>query len=317
MLQRSDLTLRNEITRLFSTLPEAAGLKATLYQALAGESQPPFSLKSALQGWPLLPLRVCESISGDFEPAIPVAAALYLLKSAAEVLDDVEDGDSSVSLVARHGMPLAVNAASLLIVLAEKALTRLPAAGVASDVAVEIVDLINSYYSRACAGQYLDFRWPAEKRLTEQTYLKLVALKSAFAVECACRAGAMAASHDPQLAVDFGRFGKDLGTAYQIANDIQGIVSRVDIVKRKQTLPVIYALSRSGGKDGALLQLYFSPRYASASLSSDQVGQILSESGALYYAAVRLEYFKVKAARELKRLERYRVETAKLADLVN
>ena len=99
---------------------------------------------------------VSDAISGHYEQAVPAAAAIQLLKAAAEVFDDIEDADSSDSLASRYGLAAATNAATTLIILAEKAIARLKGRGVADDSIIRILDAINSYYTTACAGQHLD-----------------------------------------------------------------------------------------------------------------------------------------------------------------
>jgi len=56
---------------------------------------------------------------------LPATAALQLLRSAADVFDDIEDADNTESVPAKYGIALAANTASVLVVLAEKGFTRL------------------------------------------------------------------------------------------------------------------------------------------------------------------------------------------------
>ena len=120
--------------------------------------------------WPLLPLIVCEAISGHFEHALPAAAALQFLKAAAEVFDDIEDADSSGSLAARYGNAVATNTATTLLILAEKTITRLIDKGVKERLVVQVMESVNSDYTIACAGQHLDlsllWKWLLQKTCT-------------------------------------------------------------------------------------------------------------------------------------------------------
>ena len=106
--------------------------------------------------WALLPLIVCDAVCGHSEHALPACVGLELLKAAAEVFDDIEDADSNESLAFKYGAPLAVNAGSALLILAEKTFTRLNSKGVDSNVVVNLIDTVNSYYTTACIGQHLD-----------------------------------------------------------------------------------------------------------------------------------------------------------------
>ncbi len=79
-------------------------------------------------------------------------------------------------------------------------------------------------------------------------YLKIADMKSASTVECACRVGAILATADQTLIDKFSIFGHNLGMTAQIANDILGITRERDILERKITLPVIYALTQTGNE---------------------------------------------------------------------
>jgi len=188
---------------------------------------------------------VCEALCGDYRHALPVAAALRLLTAAAEVFDDIEDADSSSSLSARYGAPLATNAATTLLILAERAIARLKTRGVEDSIIVRVMDSVNSFYTAACAGQHLDLSLTSEMAVSEESYLRIAGMKSASTAECACYIGALLANANSELVDILGKFGHNLGMASQIANDIQGITVGNDIVKGKTTLPIIYALAQA------------------------------------------------------------------------
>ena len=174
--------------------------------------------------WSLLPLIVCEAVCGRYEQALPAAAARQFLLAAADVFDDVEDDDSSVSLAAKYGPAAAVNAATTLLILAEKALTRLEARGVEEHLIVRVIDTVNSFYVIACAGQHMDLFPAPDITASEDLYLKMIDMKSASQVQCACCAGALLAGASQVLVDKFSSFGHNLGMADQITNDIQGIL---------------------------------------------------------------------------------------------
>jgi len=87
-----------------------------------------------------------------------------------------------------------------------------------------------------------------ENSIFEETYLRIAYLKSASTVECACRAGALAAGAPEKVVDKFAKFGYNLGMMAQIANDLAGVDSGADIRKRKITLPAVYALANLDGE---------------------------------------------------------------------
>ena len=184
------------------------------------------------------------------------------MKAAAEVFDDIEDADSDESLSAKYGNPLAINAASTLLILAESAFTRLKSRGIDSDIVVSLIDTVNSYYTTACIGQHLDLSLTPEEAASEDVYLRVIGMKSASAVECACYTGALLAKANQELIQSFTIFGHNLGMASQIANDIKGVTRLSDIKKRKITLPAIYGLAQTDGETHNLLEMvFYKPTY--------------------------------------------------------
>jgi geranylgeranyl pyrophosphate synthase len=245
---------------------------------------------------------VCEAISGHYERALPAAAALQLLTAAAEVFDDIEDADSSESLSAKYGSAVATNVATTLLILAEKAITRLKERGIEGGVIVRIMDVVNSYYTTACAGQHLDLSLNSEMSVSEDMYFRVTDMKSASQVECACHIGALLAKTNQELIKLFTKFGHDLGVASQITNDIQGVIQGSDIAKRTITLPVIYALTQADNRTRNQLRLAFR-KPSELVLDTAQIRDLLFRTGAIHYTTIKMEFYKQRALDILSKAE--------------
>jgi geranylgeranyl pyrophosphate synthase len=244
--------------------------------------------------WPLLPLIVCEAICGYYKQAIPIAAALQLLMAAGDVFDDIEDADSSESLSARYGSAVATNVATTLLILAERAITLLKEKGVADYAIVRIMNSVNSFYTTTCTGQHLDLSFGSDIAISEDTYLKIISMKSASQVKCACHVGALLATDNQELIDLFTMFGHNLGMAAQITNDIQGVIHGSDITKHNITLPVIYALTQANDEVRNQLELTFG---SPSELVPDpaQIRNLLFSIGAMHYATIKLEFYRQRA----------------------
>ncbi|MDY6911385.1 MAG: polyprenyl synthetase family protein, partial [Chloroflexota bacterium] len=129
--------------------------------------------------WPLLPLMVCEGICGRYQHALPAAAALQLLLAAGDVFDDIEDEDSPGSLPAKYGQAIATNAATALIILAEKALAHLVNEETTRQAGICILQKVNEFYTTACIGQHLDLPSNECPPISEDRYFHIAAMKSA------------------------------------------------------------------------------------------------------------------------------------------
>ena len=293
--ERQAELLREEIEAFLAPLSDATGLYDLVKESLSKDIQGLSNESGHSCHWPLLPLIVCEAISGHCEHVIPVAAALQLIKAAAEVFDDVEDADSSESLSAIYGAAIATNVATTLLILAEKGVTRLKGRDVNDYVIVHVMDTINSFYTSACAGQHLDLSLTPGIAVSEDIYLRVADMKSASTVECACRIGALLATANQELIDKFALFGHNLGMAAQIANDILGITRGSDIVKPRITLPVIYALTQTDGKARNQLESALG-KQSESKPDPVQIRNLLFCSGAIHYATIKMEFYKQRAS---------------------
>jgi geranylgeranyl pyrophosphate synthase len=292
--------LHDEINKNLSALTRTAELK-TLVRKTFGRYQEHIEANQT-RPWPLLPLIICESISGKYDRALPAAAALYLLKISAEIFDDIEDADSRDSLAVKYGTAIAINAATTFLMMAEKEITRLAERAVNAPTIVRVMDIINSTYVSACGGQHLDLSPDTKQPLTEERYLHIVGVKSASTLKCACHAGALLATTNTRLIKSFIDFGHNLGMASQIANDILGIIQGKDIVAPRITLPVIFALNQATGKIRGQVKKIFVDE-VNTGYVPEQIKELLFQCGGMQYTTIKMEYYKQQAADILSKIE--------------
>lgn len=305
--------ISNEIEVLLASLSDVSSFRDIVREPLSGVRGGIGTETTSRKPWYLLPLVVCESISGHYEHAIPASASLQLLMAAGEVFDDIEDVDASGSLSARYGSAIATNTATTLLILAERAIARLKGRGIADCVIVSIMDAINSFYTIACCGQHLDLSLTAETTVSEDTYLRVASMKSASTIECACHIGALLGTASQESVDSFTLFGHNLGMASQIANDIHGITLGSDIIEHKITLPVVFALAHTEGEAHNQLEFAFNKQFKSMP-DLTQTKDLLFNSGAIHYAMIKMEIYKQHALDILHELEKtgYNVEKLRM-----
>ncbi len=299
--QKQHELLATEIDAILTPLSEVHDLYTVVREPLTQGSRG-LNIEDH-RSWPLLPLTVCESICGRYEHAVPVAAALQLFMAAGDVFDDIEDADSSQSLLAQYGPPIATNAAASLLILAEGALARLHTKGVNAETIVHILKQVNSYYVTACAGQHRDLLLGTEETITEESYLHIVTMKSASQIELTCHLGALLADANAELIKLFSEFGQNLGMAAQISNDIQGITRGNDITSCNITLPVIFALTQAGDNDLNLLKDTFIQKSGDKH-DPEEIRDLLYKIGAVHYAMIKVELYRQRAIDALTRAGR-------------
>jgi octaprenyl-diphosphate synthase len=143
--------------------------------------------------------------------------------------------------------------------------------------------------------------------LTEAEYLEIIEAKTAELTAVSCRLGAHLAGANDELADQLDGFGRDLGIAFQIADDLLDVQGEeqstgkslgTDLAKQKPTLPIIRALELATPTDrAAMLEV----------LSGDErqpqrLAPYLNRYEALDYAKSRGQSFAHRARRRLELL---------------
>jgi octaprenyl-diphosphate synthase len=104
-------------------------------------------------------------------------------------------------------------------------------------------------------GEVLQRRWRNRPDISEETYLAVVARKTASLISGCCRTGALIAGAAPDRVEALGRFGSSLGIAFQVIDDTLDYLadpSRLgktlggDLRQGTVTLPLIHLLRREG-----------------------------------------------------------------------
>ncbi len=105
-----------------------------------------------------------------------------------------------------------------------------------------------------CAGELRQIHTRGNFALGEAEYLDIIEAKTAELCACCCRLGAHYAGADRELEEALDRFGRNLGIAFQIVDDLLDLVGDedqagkslgTDLEKQKPTLPVIRLLAQS------------------------------------------------------------------------
>jgi octaprenyl-diphosphate synthase len=111
--------------------------------------------------------------------------------------------------------------------------------------------------SRAmCEGELRQVGSRGNFALSEEEYLDIIAQKTAALCACCCRLGAHFSGADVPSQDALGRFGRQVGVAFQIVDDLLDVQGNeadtgkslgTDLVKQKPTLPLIRLLGRVTG----------------------------------------------------------------------
>jgi len=266
-----------------------------------GEQQP----NPGKMSRPTLCLLACQAVGGDWSTALPSAAAVELIHNFSLIHDDIQDCSwerrRRPTVWKIWGEPQAINAGDAMYVLAQLALFRLQDTAVAPHQIVILSRKLNQASLQLCEGQYLDIEYENHLDTSIGEYLQMIGKKTAALFECALFFGAFIGTDNDRQVQSLCSFGWNLGMAYQVQNDIEGIWGAgeghkqspyTDIRSRKKTLPVIFALREAPGKDGERLRnVYGKQKLSTADIS--RVLGILESTGAQKYSnQIRETYYR-------------------------
>ena len=141
--------------------------------------------------------QVCGTQSGDWQRALPAAAAIELLHNFTLIHDDIEDRDRTrrgrPTLWAIWGEPQAINAGDALFTLAYRSLFNLQTTGIPPETVLRAVNLYTDAILHITEGQHLDLSFEGENEVDEATYLTMIQGKTAMLLGLACELGGLLA----------------------------------------------------------------------------------------------------------------------------
>ena len=135
-----------------------------------------------------------------------------------------------------------------------------------------------------CAGELLQLHHRDDYNIDETTYFEVVRRKTASLIGACCRLGAMLSNDDTRISEAMGRFGSQLGIAFQIQDDLLDITGDENVVGKslgkdlaagELTLPVIHCLAVANQTQQAEVLALIAKRDA------DQLRHRLIDSGAV------------------------------------
>ena len=224
---------------------------------------------SPLPPCPPAPLLAPSAASGQaWQQALPAAAAIELLHNFSLIHDDIEDASPSRrgrdTLWKIWGVAQAINSGDAMFALSHLALNGLVDGGVDAAVVVHALRRFDETCVRLTQGQHADMDFESRDEVSVAEYMEMITGKTAVLLSLCAELGALIGGASGAVVEHYAAFGRDLGLAFQVKDDILGIwgdearigkSAATDIATRKKTLPVLYALSRSP----ALRRLYRQP----------------------------------------------------------
>lgn len=242
----------------------------------------------------MLALVTCEAFSGDYTPALPVAAAVELMYNFTLVHGEVQagriDSQERPSIWWVWGPAQAINAGDGLHAMSRAAVMRLSQHGVPPERVLQAVESLDRACLSMCEGQYMDLTFQDQLMVTSTDYYGMIQRKTGSLTSCSARLGALVTGADHSECDRFGEAGSLLGMAWQISQDINDLwgqhgdgVTPSNILNKKKSLPIIYTLETVSTSVKRELGNIYMKRVLEPEDASHIVG-ILAEAGAREYA---------------------------------
>ena len=244
----------------------------------------PYSATEGKALRPTLCLFACEATGGSVSDALPAAVALELIHNFSLIHDDIQDRDEMrhhrPTLWAEWGVPKALVAGNILRIVADRSLNGLGEPHADKQRVLGVINLLTEAYLEMIEGQYLDISYEGRRDIGMDDYLDMIARKTGALIRCSLNLGAMIGTRHAATVEAFRDFGRSLGYVFQIRDDVLGVWGDeestgkpvgADILRKKNSLPVVYAMSVAGGSEKQLLV----ETYGKDHLNDDDVATVL------------------------------------------
>lgn len=247
---------------------------------------------------PMLILLMARNFGKVTSTTLNAAVGLELLHTASLIHDDVVDeseerrGQTSVN--AEYNNKVAVLAGDYVLSTA-----LLHVNFTHNEAIVETLAALGRTLSN---GEILQLSAIQKQAISETTYYDVIRQKTAALFEACAEVGALSVGADAVATEKARRFGQNIGTIFQIRDDIFDYYDTTDIGKPtgndmlegKLTLPVIYALKSTG--DETMMKL--AHKVKQGSVSDDEIEELVrftKAHGGIEYADRRMWEFHAEA----------------------
>jgi len=167
------------------------------------------------------------------------------------------------------------------------------------DGSPEVLKLLSSTSSRIAQGEVLQLEHKGEIDLLEETYFNIISMKTAALFSAATRVGACLGSNSKKEKDALESYGKNLGLAFQIADDaldyfstktIFGKEIGKDFYEGKTTLPLIIIFQRANNEEINFLKEIFKKKSRNEDDFSETLA-LINKYKAVQATFKRAEYF--------------------------
>ncbi|TDR18412.1 polyprenyl synthetase family protein [Marinicella litoralis] len=208
---------------------------------------------------PVLMVLISKALNYQGVQHINLAAVIELIHTATLLHDDVVD-ESEMRRGEKTSHEIWGNSASVLVgdFLYSKSFQMMIQAN-----SMQVMSILSDATNKISEGEVQQLLNIGNLAITEQDYFQIIANKTAKLFEAACELAGVIANKDKAAIEQLGQFGMNLGTAFQIADDVldytaddQSLGKNLgdDFREGKLTLPLIYLLKNGSSFEQKMVQ---------------------------------------------------------------
>lgn len=304
-----------ELTRSLLKKQTASEIQKQLIEKLLG------GLEAASRDEPILPfidipVLVHAALVGSEEDAYPLAAATTLLYLGIDTLDDLADGDQPEQWKGFALSEINLAATTLLSTLPQMIISELK---VAPDIRLRMLKELANRLLIMSAGQQADIRHSGKSFVSAEAVEKSVMEKSGEELALFATLAAILAGATPPDIERYASFGREIGTAGQLASDCHDLfaasVSR-DLMRETRTLPIaLYLEKKPETERTGLLDLLQTKGNNTEALV--RIRELLHESGLLRITSFIVELHCQKARKALEETQALDPARTELLEAIN
>jgi geranylgeranyl diphosphate synthase type II len=234
---------------------------------------------------PVLALMACNLYSDKINDAILPASGLEVFHNFTLVHDDIMD-ESSLrrsfpTIHSKWNINQAVLSGDVMAFIANECFLQTP-----ENKLLKVFRVFNKAAVEVCVGQQLDMDYEKAVVVTRNEYIRMIELKTAVLLAASVKIGGLIGGGDDKDADLLYEFGRNLGLAFQIQDDLLdvwgdskvfGKKSGGDIVANKKTLPLIIAMEKAAGKQRIQLQKLMKSGSADPQIKIKSVRELYNE----------------------------------------
>ncbi|GAB0106184.1 polyprenyl synthetase family protein [Nocardia sp. JMUB6875] len=253
------------LTEWVGSLPQPLRLMGAYHFGWCDTSGSPVHAHPGKALRPALVFATATACGARAQAAIPAAAAIELVHNFTLIHDDVLDVDRTRRGRATVWSVWGIADAILLGDALHSLAVRVLATDLPGPIAAAAVTRLETAAIEMCRGQSEDCQFETRPRVGIDDYVRMAMGKTGALMGCACALGAFCAGADAETVSAMERFGRELGLAFQFADDLLGIWGNsavtgkpagADLARRKQSLPVVAALQSDTSAAVELNRIY-------------------------------------------------------------